>query len=540
MSLTLTTGLIIAIAFVLLFLAVLTTLSDGLVKMAAKQNGQDPDSFGVLPNDVPSLMKIRKGRPNHVPKDANFVALKRGFNIRLLGEAKEVLDTEIPTVQSSTYALKPKDFIGMMPIPKVVVGEGDNIKAGDVLFYDKQRPEIKYAAPVSGEMLRIQRGDKRSIDEVVILADKEIEYRQYDLPDLNTVSYEQLSAFLLESGAWPFIRQRPFDTVAEHTMPPKAIFVTTFDTAPLAPSFDLTVRGREAEFQKGLDVLTKLTAGKVHVSVNANEPKTSTAFTNATGVSKHWIQGPHPAGNVGIQIHHIDPVNTGDVVWHLDVHGVLVLGTLFAKGIFDTRRVVALTGSEIDEPRLVYAHQGICIENFVANIPTKEEVTHTNKEGQMVQTTRRAVRLVSGDPLTGTQIDEKGYLGFFDDQLTTIAEGDYYELFGWLVPQTGHPTIKKSFPGGLVKDVYYKADTQQNGEYRAFVVSGEYEQVLPMDLYPQHLMKAIKANDYEKMEGLGILELGEEDIALCEYVCTSKQPLQKILRDGLDMIREQG
>jgi Na+-transporting NADH:ubiquinone oxidoreductase subunit A len=518
-----------------LFLAVLSTVADGLVKVAAKQNGQNPDKFGVLPNDVPSLLGMGSSKPNYVPKNEHFLSLKQGFNIRLIGEAKEVLDTPIETVHTPTYAIKPKDFVGMSPIPKVIVQEGDNLKAGDILFYDKKRPEIKYAAPVSGEMLRIQRGEKRSINEVIVLADKEIEYRQYDLPNLETASYEELSAFLLESGAWPFIRQRPFDIVADHTARPKSIFVTTFDTAPLAPGFDLTVRGREAEFQKGLDVLSKLTEGAVHVALNANE-EPPVGFSNITGVEKHWVKGAHPAGNVGIHIHHIDPINAGDIVWHLDVHGVLVLGTLFEKGIFDTRRITAFTGAELENPHFVYAHQGICIENFVGGLELTTTVTNANGE----KASRANIRLVSGDPLTGKQIDSKGYLGFFDDQLTTIAEGDYYELFGWLIPQKGHPTIKKSFPGGLVKDVYYKADTQQNGEHRAWVVSGEYEAVLPMDVYPQHLMRAIKSNDFEKMEGLGILELGEEDIALCEYVCTSKQPLQHMLREGLDMIREQG
>lgn len=537
----LTTGLILGIFFVLLFLAVLSTVADGLVKVAAKQSGQNPDKFGVLPNDVPSLLGIGASRPNYVPKDENFISLKQGFNIRLLGEAKEILDTPLETVQSSTYAIKPKDFIGMSPIPKVILNEGDNLKAGDILFYDKKRPEIKYASPVSGEMLRIQRGEKRSINEVIVLADKEIEYRQYDLPNLSTVNYEDLCAFLLESGAWPFIRQRPFDIVAEHTAPPKSIFVTTFDTAPLAPGFDLTVRGRETAFQKGLDVLNKLTEGKVHVAIDANEEGAPAAFTNVTGVEKHWIKGAHPAGNVGIHIHHVDPIIKSDeIVWHLDVHGVLVLGTLFEKGIFDTTRVIALAGAEMENPRFVYAQQGICIENFVSGLELTNEVQKYDSEGKQVTETRRNIRLVSGDPLTGTQVDSKGYLGFFDDQLTTIEEGDYYELFGWLVPQKGHPTVKKSFPGGLVKDVYYKADTQQNGEYRAWVVSGEYEAVLPMDLYPQHILRAIKSNDFEKMEGLGILELGEEDVALCEYVCTSKQPVQYILRQGLDMIREQG
>ena len=430
----------------------------------------------------------------------------------------------------------------MVPIPKVVVAEGDSVKAGDPLFYDKQRPEVIYAAPVSGEMLRIERGEKRSINEIVLLADKEMEYRQYELPNLDTVSREDLVTFLLGSGAWPFIRQRPFDIVAEHEQMPKAIFVTTFDTAPLAPGFDLTVQGKGAEFQKGLDVLQRLAGDNaVHLSLDGRpEHQPAPEFLNAKGVERHWFAGPHPSGNVGIHMHHVDPVNSGDVVWYLDVHGVLILGTLFAKGIFDTERVVALTGYEMPKPRLVRAHQGLCIEKLVADVTFHEQTNTTDKEGKPVNINRKVVRLVSGDPLTGKEIKPTGYLGFFDDQLLTVAEGDYYEPFGWLLPRTGHPTQNRTFPGGYVTSASYKADTQQNGERRAFVVSGEYESVLPMDVYPQHLMRAIMANDYEKMEGLGILELGEEDVALCEYVCTSKHPVQETLRRGLDMIREQG
>lgn len=535
---TLSTGLILGIVFILLFIVVLATVSEGLVKIAAKHNGENPEKYSVLPNDMPSLFKRGEGKPSYIPEGDSYKSFSRGFDIKLLGEAS--LEHPIEAVRSSTYALKPKDFVGMMPIPKVLVAEGESLKAGDPLFYDKKRPEIMYAAPVSGEMLRIERGEKRSINEVVLLADKEIEYRQYELPNLETVSREDLVTFLLGSGAWPFIRQRPFDIVAEHDRTPKAIFVTTFDTAPLAPGFNLTVAGKGAEFQKGLDVLKRLSGGAVHLALDAR-PKHTPApeFMTAAGVERHWFNGPHPAGNVGIHIHHIDPVNAGETVWHLDVHGVLVLGTLFTKGIFDTERVVALTGYEIDQPRFVRAHQGLCLEQLVSNVQFHEKHNTTDKEGNLVVVDRKAVRLVSGDPLTGKEIAPNGYLGFFDDQIITIEEGDYYELFGWLLPRKGHPTVNRTFPGGFIPSATYRADTQQNGERRAFVVSGEYENVLPMDIYPQHLLRAILANDYEKMEGLGILELGEEDVALCEYVCTSKHPVQKTLREGLDMIMAQ-
>ncbi|MCH2020862.1 MAG: Na(+)-translocating NADH-quinone reductase subunit A [Saprospiraceae bacterium] len=535
---TLSTALIFSIVFIIFFIFIMGTIAERMLKISAKNSGQNPKQYGILPNDLSSIFGRNISKPSYIPSNEDFFSFDKGFDIKLMGEAST--EHKIESVHSATYAIKPKDFIGMMPIPKVVVEEGDSIKSGDILFYDKSRPEIKYAAPISGEMVRIQRGEKRSINEVVMLADKDIEYRQYDLPDLNSVNRVDLVTFLLDSGAWPFIRQRPFDIVADFNVVPKSIFVTTFDSAPLAPGFNLTVQGKETEFQKGLQVLAKLTNGDVHLGMDARGEKPADAFMNASGVVKHWFKGQHPAGNVGIHIHHVDPINPGETVWHLDVHGVLVLGTLFEKGIFDTERVVAITGYEIAKPRFVRAHQGICLEKLVMEVQFQEERNTTDKEGKPVNISRKAVRLISGDPLTGKEITSTGYLGFFDDQITTVEEGDYYELFGWLLPRKGHPTQNRTFPGGFFPSTVYKADTQQNGEHRAFVVSGEYESVLPMDIYPQYLLRAIQAYDFEKMEGLGILELGEEDVALCEYVCTSKHPVQKTLREGLNMLMEQG
>lgn len=465
------------------------------------------------------------------------VNLKKGFDINLIGEAS-IPYSGIEEVRSATYAMKPKDFVGMMPIPKVVPEVGTHVKAGDPLFFDKKRPEVMYAAPVSGEYIELRRAEKRSVAEIVILADKDgVQYREYNTPNLAEVSREELVAFLLESGAWPFIRQRPFDVVADHNDTPKAIFVSTFDTAPLAPDLNLAVEGKDAEFQKGLDVLNCLTAN-VHLGLDGRN-KPAAAFANAKGVHRHEFTGQHPAGNVGVHIHHVDPINAGDIVWYLDVHAVILLGTLFTKGIFDTQRVIALTGAETPEPRYVKAHQGVNLDAFFRDVDYSVTEVVQTPEGEKT-ITKQGVRVVSGDLLTGTKVQKDGFLGFFDDQISTAKEGDHYELFGWLVPQTGHPTISRTFPNGFFPDVKYPADTNTNGEKRAFVVSGQYESVLPMNILPQHLMRAIQANDYERMEGLGLLELSEEDIAICEYVCTSKQPLQQILRKGLEMMREQG
>lgn len=503
----------------LLALGVVLQVADSLMRVEAKNLGvddQDSSNFSLFPA-WNSLFGAK--RPAYA-EDARMVALTKGHDIQLEGDAEKVI-TDMP---STTYAVKPTDFVGMSPIPKVEVAEGDTVKAGDVLFFDKKRPNVKYVSPVSGEVVAVNRGQKRSIAEVVVLGDKGgMQYREYSAPGLDADRAE-LVDFLLGSGAWPMIRQRPYDVVADPLDIPKAIFVSTFDSAPLAPDLNLVVNGKEAAFQKGLDVLAKLTSGKVHLGLDGRgEHAPAAAFANATGVEKTYFSGPHPSGNVGIQIHHTNPISANERVWVLGVQDVITLGTLFTEGKYDASRVVALTGAELKKPQYVSTYMGANVETFL-----KDNLTNDH------------VRVVSGDLLSGKKIDTKGHLGFYDDQISVIEEGDYFEMFGWLLPLSPRPSISGSYPNGLFPDFKFKANTNTHGEKRAFVVTGEYEKVLPMDLYPQHLMKAILVNDYERMEGLGIYELSEEDVALCEFACTSKQPLQQILRRGLDMMREQG
>lgn len=514
-------GLIIAFVVIALFIILFIALGDGLLKEAAQAVGTDAEGYSAIPDSRRALFGGSKSKPNYVPSSDDFFHLTRGFDINLLGAAENEGGV-VESVRSSTYSIKPIDFLGMAPIPKMMVEVGQRVKAGDALFFDKAQPEVMYAAPVSGEVIEVRRGEKRAIHEVVILADAAVEYATVQAPDLATVSREELVKFLANSGAWAFIRQRPYDVVANPNTTPKSIFISTFDTAPLAPNLEIALVGKEAEFAKGLEVLTKLTSGIVHLGLDArgDEP-TAYAQFDVKGVVKHWFKGQHPAGNVGVHIHHIDPINAGEMIWYLDVQAVMLLGTLFTKGIYNTERLVAVTGVEVEKPRLVYAHQGISLASLGVS----------GKDG--------AVRVISGDVLTGTQVTDKSHLNFFDDQVTAIREGNYFEILGWLIPQKGHPTMSGTFPGGFFPDAQYEADTNTNGEHRAFVVSGQYESVLPMDIYPQYLFRAILANDFEQMEGLGILELSEEDVALCEYVCTSKQPLQQILRSGLDTMRAQ-
>jgi Na+-transporting NADH:ubiquinone oxidoreductase subunit A len=401
---------------------------------------------------------------------------------------------------------------------------GDNVKAGDHLFHDKTFSDIQYVSPVSGEVIAINRGDRRSIVEVVVLADKNQQYRKLPNIDLEKASRQELVNFLLDTGGWPLIRQRPFDVVAGQNDVPDNIFISTFDSAPLAPDLNLVVEGRGEAFQKGIDVLNKLTSGKVYLGLNAASKEVpSKVFTEARGVEKRWFHGKHPAGNVGIQIHHVAPIRPKTIVWTLGVQEVITLGALFSEGRYNAERVVALAGAELKAPKyartFIGANIGELLTDNLSNIH---------------------VRYISGDVLSGQAKTPANFLNFHDDQVTVIEEGDYYETFGWLIPGKSTPTASRTFSNFLFPNKEYRADTNIHGDKRAFVVTGQYESVLPMDIYPQHLFKAILSNDYEKMEGLGIHELIEEDVALCEFACTSKQQLQQILRTGLDMMHEQG
>jgi len=503
---------------ILIFFFLLVQVSDNLLAIEAKQSGADKDgaNFGIFP----SLSEIFAPKLPDYTVNKKVHSLSKGHDILLEGG---VTSNDVHPANVKTFAVQPKNFTGLSPIPKVVREVGATVKAGDHLFYDKKDPEVMHVAPVSGEVIAINRAEKRSIAEIVILADKEQSYRSLDVVDLEKATREELVSFLLDSGAWPLIRQRPFNIVPSQTEVPRDIFISTFDTAPLAPNSNVVVAGKEVAFQKGLDVLNKLTEGTVYLGVSANgEEAPSDAYANAKGVDIHYFNGKHPSGNVGVQIHHIQPINSGDKVWTLGVQEVITIGRLFTEGRYNAERVVAVTGAELSNPKYVSTKLGANMGDLLT-----DNITGDNN------------RIVSGDVLTGQKKETTQYLDVFDDQITVLQEGDYYEMFGWLIPVDPRPSISNTFPNFLFPDLKFRANTNTHGERRAFVVTGQYESVLPMDIYPQHLMKAILVKDFERMEGLGILELVEEDVALCEFVCTSKQPLQQILKEGLDIVRDQ-
>lgn len=498
-------------------IAVLLQLTDNLLLIEAKKTGADKTgrNFSIFP----VLGEIfKKSLPARLDGES-VVRLEKGHDILIEGESVEKIDSE---VRANTFAVQPPNYIGIKPIPKVVVQVGDSVKAGDELFYDKQNPEVKFVAPVSGEIIALNRAEKRAIKEVVILADKTQEYKALPSVNLDEISREDLMAFMMEHGALGMIRQRPYNVVVDPAVIPNNIFVSTFDSAPLAPNLNFVIKGKEEAFAAGLKVLAKLTSGKVHLGLDGKSEETpAAAFVEAEGVEKTYFHGAHPAGNVGIQIHHTAPINANDTVWTLDVQSVATIGAMVTESKFDASRVVAIAGA-VNDPKYVNTFIGANIGDLL-----KDNVSIDNP------------RYISGDVLSGEEKQGEEFLNIFDDQISVVKEGDYYEMFGWLLPLTPRPSISNTFPNFLFRDHKFEVDTNTHGEYRAFVVTGQYEKVLPMDIYPQHLLKSILVNDYERMEGLGLLEVVEEDLALCEFVCTSKQPVQNILREGLNTLREQ-
>lgn len=445
------------------------------------------------------------------------VKLRKGLDIKLLGEAAKSL-SKLPLPK--TVSIKPTDFHGMTP--KMVVKEGETVKAGSIIFYDKYRESIKYASPVSGTIKAVVRGEKRRIMEVVITTDENQSYEDCNPGKVNDLSGEQVKETLLSSGLWPFIKQRPLDIVADPANEPKAIFISGFDSAPLAADLDFILDGRGEEFQAGLTALTKLTSGKVHLTLNGKGGSNVT-FTQAQGAQVNKFSGKHPAGNVGTQIHHIDPVNKGEFVWTVNAQDVALIGRFFTTGCFDLRKVIALTGSEVATPQYYETIVGTNISGLVA-----DQLKIDN------------VRVISGNVLTGERIEKDGHLGFYDNQVTIIPEGNQLKFAiteGWMAPfGFNKPTNSRLFLSRLMPNKKFRVDTNTYGEERAFVVTGELERVFPFDILPMQLVKAAITDDIDGMENLGIYEVAPEDFALCEYVCTSKIDIQDKIRQGLDLI----
>jgi Na+-transporting NADH:ubiquinone oxidoreductase subunit A len=446
------------------------------------------------------------------------ILIKKGLDIKLKGAAEKTLEKAI---LSNFYTLRPEDFHGL--IPKLISKVGSKINAGDPVFYDKSNESIKFVSPVSGEVIEINRGEKRKILSVKIQADKTQTYKEYGAVNPETANADAIKAHLLESGCWAFIKQRPYDVIANPSKSPKAIFISGYASAPLAADLDFTLKGKEAALQAAVTALGKLTSGKVHVSVGtSNSP-----LAGLSGITLHKVSGPHPSGNVGTLINRIDPVNKGEVVWTVNAQDLVIIGELLLTGKFNAERIVALVGSSIEKPRYFVAKLGCEVATIIYDKGIPQDAH---------------VRIISGNVLSGKHIKPDGYLDYYSNVITVIPEGDDYELFGWNKPVFNKISTSRALTfSWLNPKKEYELDTNTNGEHRAFVTTGNYEEVFPLDIYPMQILKACMYKDLDEMESLGMYEVAPEDFALTEFICVSKQPHQDIIRKGLDlMLKEIG
>ena len=450
---------------------------------------------------------------------SNDIRIKKGLDIKLNGEAEKTVEQAIISNYST---IRPEDFHGVTP--KLVAKEGTLVKAGSTLFFDKSQETVKFSSPVSGKVVEVLRGPKRRIDAIKIEADKTQTFEDFGKFDIDASKPEEIKAHLLASGCWPFVKQRPYDVIANPEKSPKAIFISGYASAPLAADLDFTLQGKESELQAAVSALGKLTEGKVHVSVgkNGNSP-----LAGLNGVILHKVSGPHPSGNVGTQINKIDPVNKGEVVWTVSPQDLVIIGELLLTGNFNAERIVALVGSSVEKPRYFKTIAGSEIATIVYD-------KGVSKDGND--------RIISGNVLSGKQIQTDGNLDYYSNVVSIIPEGDDYELFGWTKPVFNKVSTSRALTfSWLNPNKKYDLNTNTNGEHRAFVTTGTYEKVFPLDIFPMQILKACMYQDLDEMEALGMYEVAPEDFALTEFVCVSKQPHQKIIRQGLDlMLKEIG
>ncbi|MGR7813292.1 Na(+)-translocating NADH-quinone reductase subunit A [Lacinutrix undariae] len=447
------------------------------------------------------------------------IKIKKGLNINLKGEADKVTENAII---SNFCTIRPDDFHSI--IPKLVAKEGAKVKAGDTVFYDKANEAVKYASPVSGEVVEVLRGAKRKILAIKIKADKEQLHQDFGKFNLASASADSVKAHLLASGCWPFVKQRPYDVVANPEKSPKAIFVSGYASAPLAADSDYVLQGKEAELQAAVTALGMLTEGQVHISVGANS---NSPLSGVSGATLHTVSGPHPSGNVGTLINKVDPVNKGEVVWTVNPQDLVIIGELLLTGKFNAERVVALVGSSVKKPRYFKTKIGSEIATMIYD-------NGVDKDGND--------RIISGNVLSGKQVQPDGSLDYYSNTISVIPEGDDYELFGWNKPVFNKISTSRALTfSWLFPKKSFDLNTNTNGEHRAFVTTGTYEEVFPLDIYPMQILKACMYKDLDEMEALGMYEVAPEDFALTEFVCVSKQPHQDIIRKGLDlMLKEIG
>lgn len=446
-----------------------------------------------------------------------MIKIKKGIDIHLVGEAKK----EVKNYEPQLFAIKPHDFIGV--VPKMHVAEGDDVKVGTVLFHDKNNESVFFTSPASGKVKAIVRGEKRVILQVVIESDGKFETIDFGKADPSKLSRNEIVEKLVQSGTWTMLRQRPYSTIAKTQDEPKCIAVSMFDTAPLAPDNNFIVKDQMAAIKAGVEALAKLTKGMVYLNVNSSETQQALASLNfsAKNVTITEFQGPHPAGNVSTQLNVLSPINKGETVWYTYAQNLIAIGNLFLNGVYDSSRVVAFTGSEVKEPMYYRTRIGADMSGLYANIATEN------------------VRIISGNVLTGKKINGENFLGYYDSQVTVIPEGDHYQLFGWLAPNFKKFTSTNTMGASFCKKSKKVLDTNLNGGIRPLIMTGNFEKVFPFDIYPMQLIKACIIKDIDQMEELGIYEIDAEDFALCEVIDPSKTAIQQIVRESLEMLRKE-
>ena len=447
---------------------------------------------------------------------ANVIKLRKGLDINLKGKAAK---QKFSVKAAAQYALVPDDFVGMTP--KVVVREGDKVKAGDALFVNKKQTDVKFASPVSGVVQAVVRGDRRKVLRVVVEADKNQQYVDFGQKQVASLDGDAVVKALLEAGLFGYINQLPYAVSTTPDQKPRAVFVSALRDMPLAGDFEYELQGNEEDFQTGLTALSKV--APVYLGIGAKQ--TSKALTGAKDVEVNVFDGPCPAGNVGVQVNNIAPVNKGEVVWTVDPTAVIFFGRLFRTGKVDLRRLVAVAGSEITKPEYAEVLVGQPIADLL--------------EGRLAA--KDHVRIINGNPLTGRKATNDDFVGGHTSEIIVIPEGDNVdEMLGWILPRTNDFSVSRSYFSWLFgKNKEYALDARVKGGERHMIMSGEYDKVLPMDIYAEYLIKAIIAGDIDRMEQLGIYEVAPEDFAVAEFVDSSKLELQHIVRQGLDMLRKE-
>ena len=451
------------------------------------------------------------------------ITIRKGLDIPIAGAAERRI---VNALGIRTYAVKPTDFVGLTP--RLMVEEGAIVASGDALFCDKHDERILFTSPVSGQVKAIVRGEKRRLEAVVVEARQEDSPAVYNIPQ----NADEIKALMLRSGLWTMLRQRPFGVIANPDDKPKAIFVSAFDSAPLALDYDFILQGKEDFFKKGLEALSSFTTGQVHVCFRPDQGLVK-------HLSPHYVKGPHPAGNVGTQIAHIDPINKGEVVWTMNPQDVAVLGESVTTGVYRPEKVIAVAGPQIKNPHYYRIKAGACAAGIVA-----EQVL--NPEYPKMESTENVKenRIISGNILSGTQITADGFIGAYDSLLSILPEGNYYDFMGWLMPGLKKYSFSRTFLSGLLSPLTshfptYQFDTNTHGDVRPLVFTGNFERVFPFNIYPTQLIKACIVGDIDLMEQLGIYEVEPEDLALCEFIDVSKTEIQQIIRDALETLRKE-